>query len=205
MRVVVRALMALLGWFALVLQLVIMLQNSAVPVGDTLINYFSFFTILTNILVALSLSAPWFPPRTRLRRFFSKPHVKAAITVYIAVVGIIYSLLLRKIWNPTGWQLVADRLLHNVMPVLAVLYWLVVEPKGLLQWKHAFWWLIYPALYLGYSLLRGSATGKYPYPFIDYGKLGLQQTATNITLMAVAFLAIGLLFVTIDRLMARRS
>ena len=200
MSKIARGVIALTAWFALVLQLVIMLPK-ATSIVTGLVNFFSYFTILTNLLVALCFSSQWFPPRSSLRRFFSKPAVKAGITMYITVVGIIYSLLLRKIWNPTGWQLVADRLLHDVVPILTVLYWLIVEPKGELKWKHAFWWLIYPAVYLLLTLLRGV----YPYPFIDYNKLGLQQTATNITLMTVGFLMLGLLYVTLDRLMGRRS
>jgi hypothetical protein len=65
--------------------------------------------------------------------------------VYIAIVGIVYSLLLRHIWNPQGWQIVADVLLHDLIPLLYVAYWVIFVRKSSLLWKHAVWWLAYPA------------------------------------------------------------
>ena len=50
---------ALLGWFALALQLYLMLIQA--PQGEamlgTVITFFSFFTILTNLLVAVVFTA----------------------------------------------------------------------------------------------------------------------------------------------------
>ena len=54
---------ALLGWFAWLLQLYLILAQSpagALAMVGTVITYFSFFTILTNILVALVFTATVF-------------------------------------------------------------------------------------------------------------------------------------------------
>ncbi len=134
---------AFLGWFALILQLYLMLINR--PSGGTMlrevVTFFGFFTILTNLLVALVFSSI----ALQRRGFFSSTSVQAATAGYIAIVAIVYQLLLRALWNPVGAQWWADLLLHTVMPAGYVLFWLLLAPKAGLQWKDAVRWLIYPA------------------------------------------------------------
>ena len=164
---------ALLGWFALALQLYLMLVQSpagAAMVG-TVITFFSFFTILTNLLVAVVFTAVGLS-QGRMGGFFRRPSVQAGTAAYIAIVGIIYQLLLRQLWNPQGAQWFADILLHTVMPVGYVVYWLLFAPRAGLRWKDAIAWLVYPGVYLVYVLARGAVSGVYPYPFVDVNVLG---------------------------------
>lgn len=203
-----KAITALLGWFALGLQLTILVQNTTAK-GDGLavaiVTYFSFFTILTNLLVAISFTAQAGWAHHAFGQFFSRPAVKAGLALYITIVGIIYSLLLRRLWQPTGWQKIADMLLHDLIPVLTIVCWLAFEPKGKLKWKHALWWMTYPAVYLAYSLIRGAIAHTYPYPFIDVAKLGWKQVLINASFLALAFLSLGLMYIAIDRLLGLRA
>ena len=138
------ALLAAVGWFALVLQLGIMLRNAATA-GSSLLaavgSFLSFFTVLSNLLVAVALTAtvPAAPPR--VLRPLVEPSGATALAGYITVVGVVYSLVLRRLWHPTGAQLVADILLHDVMPPAYVIYWLALVPKGRLQWRYVWPWL----------------------------------------------------------------
>jgi len=50
-------------------------------------------------------------------------------------VGVSYSLLLRHLRNPQGAQKIADILLHDVVPVMYLGYWLIFIPNGSLRWK----------------------------------------------------------------------
>src|SRR5271155_688868 len=96
---------ALTGWFALVLQLYLMLaqaDGSAGAVFGIVVTFFSFFTILTNLLVALVYT--FVALRQDGGGFFRRPSVQAATTVYIAIVSLCYHLLLRKLWHPEGGQ-----------------------------------------------------------------------------------------------------
>jgi hypothetical protein len=206
--VAVRVVIGLLGWFALILQLYLIIdvnQKNNVPVVYGIINYFSFFTILTNILVALTVTLPLVSAGSRLGRFFSRPGVQSAIALHIAVVGITYSLLLRHIWNPQGLQLAADRLLHDVIPILYLLYWFIFVPKGTLQWRGLLWWLIYPLVYLIYSIIRGAVTGRYPYPFLEVNKLGAQKVTITCLVMMLGFVGIGLIIIALDRIIGRNK
>lgn len=121
---------ALLAWYGLLLQLYVVIitaRSTGVPVATAIVNYFSFFTILTNLLVALVLTLSLRPQASSLNRFCARPTVQSATAVYIAIVGVVYSLALRNIWGPEGLQKVADVVLHDATPVLYVLYcaWLI--------------------------------------------------------------------------------
>jgi hypothetical protein len=198
---------ALLGWFALVLQLYLMLVQSpagALAVVGTVITYFSFFTILTNILVALVFTAAIFSPgtgrwATGWAQFFCRPSVQAGTAAYIAIVGIIYRLLLRQLWNPQGLQWVADVILHDVIPIGYVLYWLLFAPRMGVRWKDALGWLAYPSVYLVYVLARGAVSGLYPYPFMDVKVLGYGAVLAHAAVLFLVFLGMGLLVVAVGR------
>jgi len=187
-------LIALTAWVAVGMQFYITVTSIA-----NFVFFISFFTVLTNILVAVSFTAQLLL-NNNLARFFSKPSIATAITVYITVVGLVYNTVLRKLWHPEGLQLIADNLLHVIVPLLCLVYWFVFVPKRRLQLKSAFIWLIYPAIYLAYSLFRGAITNVYPYPFIDVATIGYNQMFINSGVMLVVFLVLGLLFTALPKL-----
>src|SRR5262249_48590073 len=125
------------------------------------------------------------------------------IVVYIFIVGLIYNIILRQLWEPEGWQRVADELLHVIVPVLFTVYWLLFASKGSLNWKHPLSWLIYPAIYLVYALIRGAIEGYYAYPFIDIPKSGYMRVAINSLGILVLFLATGYAIVAIDKWLSK--
>ncbi|SDK43433.1 hypothetical protein SAMN04487898_108159 [Pedobacter sp. ok626] len=192
---------AIAGWFALIAQLYLTIVNNDIPVLESVVRYFSYFTILTNIMVVLCFTLLLFNFNKNDEHFFSKPKILAAVTVYISVVGIVYNLILRFTWEPKGLQLVVDELLHAFIPVLYVVYWLIFVPKSTLKWKDAFAWLIYPFVYLVYILVRGDFSGFYPYPFIDVGALGYNKVMLNSFYLLIVFLALSLILVWIGRKM----
>src|SRR5687767_2759768 len=102
---------AVVGWLSLILQFILQMTNPVVPepgVAERFVRFFSYFTVATNIVVAITLTAIAFFPSTKLGDFFSRPTVQAAVASYISIVGIVYSLFLRGVWDPQGWQAVAD-------------------------------------------------------------------------------------------------
>jgi hypothetical protein len=197
---------ALLGWFALALQLYLMLVLAPGPERlGAVITYLSFFTILTNILTALVFSAVALQPKGGWGQWLRRPPLQAATAVYIAIVGMVYQLLLRQLWNPQGAQWVADVLLHSIIPLGFVLYWLLFAPRAGLAWKDAVTWLIYPGVYLVYVLARGAVSGLYPYPFVDVKVLGYAGVFARAAGLLLVFLGMGLLVVAVSRWMQARS
>jgi hypothetical protein len=98
---------ALTGWFSLLLQLNILLQNATangLSKGEATVRFFSYFTIQTNLLVAVSLTLQIFKPGSLAGRFFSRSATSTAIAVYILIVGLDYNTVLRFLWQPEGLQ-----------------------------------------------------------------------------------------------------
>lgn len=192
---------AVLGWFALLAQLYLIIVNNAIPVAESVIRYFSYFTILTNIVVTSCFTTLLLNFNKSRQGFLAGAGVLAAVTVYISVVGIVYNLILRFTWQPQGLQLAVDELLHAVIPVLFIVYWLIFVPKNTLNWSDAFLWLMYPFVYLVFVLLRGSLSGFYPYPFIDVKKIGYNKVLLNSFYLLIVFLTLSLLLVWIGKLL----
>ncbi|MGH9379303.1 MAG: Pr6Pr family membrane protein [Thermoanaerobaculia bacterium] len=194
---------ALIAWGALALQLGLTLRSVVAggrSIAMGIVIYLGYFTILTNILVAVALTAPLVAPASSLGRFFTRPVAATGVAMPIAVVCVVYHLLLREIWDPEGWQLVADLALHYVVPVLFVASWWLAVRKDGLGWADLPKWMLYPAGYLAYMLLRGAAIGHYPYPFLDARMLGLIRTLGNAALLLLGFAGAGVLFLTAARL-----
>ncbi|MEO6612889.1 MAG: Pr6Pr family membrane protein [Chitinophagaceae bacterium] len=193
---------ALVAWVGIILQFYLILQTTVETGYSSVkltINFFSYFTILSNLLIAVCLSAVLLSPRSRIGRFFSKIPVQSAIAVYIFIVGLVYNLVLRGIVILNGLNWIVDNILHVLVPVLYVLYWFIFTPKKSLHWKNILPWLIFPGLYLVYSLIRGPLAHWYPYPFLNSEKLGLQKVIVNSCFVLTAFLVISLLLIAYNR------
>jgi hypothetical protein len=200
------AALAAVSWYALLLQLYVSIttaQATGIPVSTAILNYFSYFTILTNLLVALVTTMSW--RKSSMGDLASRPPVQTSTAAYIATVGIVFSLLLRNLWNTEGLQKVANILLHDLIPILYVLYWLAWGRKSGLRFRNALDWLAYPVLYLAYSLIRGAFTGRYPYPFVDVAQLGYVRVGLNSLVLVMAFVGLSLLFIAVGRWMSRDS
>lgn len=194
MRRILAILLVLLGWTAIIIQFYLMMQNSVETKLETTVRFFSFFTILTNIIVASFFSAEAFKPL--------KAHSKGLtpITVYITIVGLVYQILLRHTWNPTGLQMIVDELLHSVIPFLVIVYWFLFQSRSESNYLQIAKWMLFPLLYLSYILIRGSLSGFYPYPFINVPNLGIQQVLINSALILIGFVVISAIFIRLKKL-----
>ncbi|GAA4757155.1 MULTISPECIES: Pr6Pr family membrane protein [Flavobacterium] len=198
-------LLALLGWFAIIDQFLLMLENRTTSVPEMIIRFFSFFTILTNIIVAFYFTNQFFTSKKTSESLFNKAGSLTAITIYITVVGLVYQIALRHLWKPTGLQRIIDELLHTVIPTLVIIYWFFYEQKLKLKWKMIPKFLLYPLFYLGYILLRGKFSDFYPYPFINVTELGWPQIGINILVLFSVFLILSILFVGIGKLVSKNK
>ena len=195
----------LLGWFALALQYGLIIAGDFETNAFTrTINFFSYFTILTNLLAALALTLPVIAPQSAFGQFFSKPTVRTAITAYIIIVMTIVYFVLRLLTNLTGWDLVADVILHYVIPILFVIDWLFLVPRETLKAKDTFGWLAYPIVYLVWTFIHGAYSGFYPYPFLNNGELGIAPVLLNEAGLLIVFLILGFVLVTGGRLLDKQ-
>ncbi|HET7689851.1 MAG TPA: Pr6Pr family membrane protein [Nocardioidaceae bacterium] len=191
----------LVAAFAVVFQLVLVWQGHAVldetnrpDLGTRLVRFISYFTILSNILVAATelTLAVGADRDTRLWRV-----ARLNAVVAIAVTGIVHWFLLRPLLDLQGDDWWADKLLHVVVPLLAVVGWLVFGPRGRARREDLLPSLLFPGAYLVYTLVRGELVEWYPYPFIDvnehgYGIVALNAVGVVVLLLALTFGAIKL-------------
>ena len=164
--IVSRLLFSLLTLIAVSAQLVVHTRN-----GLSVVNFFSYFTNLSNLFVAVVMLVGAIH---RMQHKEPKPWedlVRGASVAGIAVVGIVFSVLLRneEMGLLMPWVNIVT---HYVMPIAAIADWLYQPPKSALRLTQIPYWLIFPLLYLFYTVIRGAMIGWYPYPFINPANVG---------------------------------
>ncbi len=184
-----RGLIALAAWAGLGIQLWLLLESPdfASPLAAVW-RFLAFFTILTNLMVAIVCTVAALVPDSASGRLLAGANTRAGVVVYIVMVGIVYHLLLANLWEPKDWQYVADQLLHTATPVMMALAWLAFDDKRGLTLKALPQIIVYPLGYTIYVLIRGAADGFYPYPFLDVSAHGYARVTLNIAALAAAFL-----------------
>lgn len=162
-----------------------------VHLGFSVVNFFSYFTNLSNIfaLVVLLMSAVFLIQRREQTPTFDL--VRGASVVGMALVGIVFGVLLRDedLGSLLPW---VNFVLHYVMPVVMIVDWLYQPPKTRLTFSQTWVWLIFPFLYLVYSLIRGSIVSFYAYPFFNPAKSGGYG---GVALYCVAILVVFLILI----------
>ena len=191
------AVVALICWVALAVRFAVTYAETG-DVLEALWVLARFFTILTNLAVAVAMTMVAFGKRI-------SPGVEGGLMLAILLVGVVYVLLLQKLYHLTGAALFADTLMHKVAPPAMAAYWLLFAHHGPMRWTEPLWWSIYPLGYFAYALVRGAIEGIYPYPFMDVSKIGAGQTALNAAAIAAVFLVAGLALVWLDRRLLGRG
>jgi hypothetical protein len=195
-------LIAVLAWFGVIMQFYLSTttwSGLGLSSAEGTTRFFSYFTILTNIIIAISVTVSLLRPRSSAGNFFLKSSTQTAIAMYIFVVGVTYNTLLYNLWKPEGLQLVVDNLLHRIVPVLYLIYWLVFVTKGKIKNNNTYKWLIYPAIYFVWVLIFGAMTKFYPYPFIDVNVLGYPKMFMNAGILLIVFLMLGFIAIAVKK------
>jgi hypothetical protein len=189
-----RLFFAALNVAAIVAQL---LYSSQYGIGFSLLNFFSFFTILSNVFVTIVFVISAFYLAIGRKPSPSEDVLRGASVLYMAVTGIIYATLLSGIDVDLTLPWV-NLQLHYIMPIVVVADWLYQPQRATLSIKKITPWLLFPALYLVYSLIRGPIVNWYPYPFLNpasaggYGGVALYSVGILGVLFVVSFVLMKL-------------
>ena len=201
------ALVAVVGVASLGLQLWLPLTSGEPAHGTRLVRLVSFFTISTNVLVAL-LAVLVATGRHPADRHGTAPvwwrALRLGAPVCIAVVGVVYHLLLADLVELTPLGAVADAGLHTVVPVLALVGWAWFTPRGLADARAALLALVYPVLWAVWTFARGAGDGWYPYPFVDVGVVGVDGAVRGVVGVTVLLAVLLTAAVLVDRAVGRR-
>jgi hypothetical protein len=189
---VLRVAAAALGTAALV--------TAVVERTGPLSNYFSFFTIESNVLAAVVLLVGGLAdPRSDRWAY-----LRGAVTLYMTITGIVYAVLLSNQDVGLTAQWVND-VLHQVIPLLLLADWVFRPPWPRVSYPAALAWLAFPLAYFAYSLLRGAVVDWYPYPFLDPRPHGYDHVVGMAVVLAagMAVLALAVLGIARQRLAAQ--
>nr|WP_294782729.1 Pr6Pr family membrane protein [uncultured Flavobacterium sp.] len=198
-REIVLAIIFALELYALPVQFYLLLQGSEFTFFSAAVRFLSYFTILTNSIVFFCSAILLFLGKSNLNYFFRKASTLTAITVYILIVGIVFNLLLRQIVDLNGHHLIVSEIFHTVVPILFFFYWLLFVSLQKLSFKVIWLWLVYPIIYIIYTLFHGIITHFYPYPFIDVTKLGFKTAIINGFFVLIAFVILSVILIFISR------
>ena len=189
----VAGIIALTGWVGLAVQLSAVTEQVG-SAAEAIWIMLRFFTILTNLIVALVLTGIALGQHA-----FRSQSLLGLMTLSILFVGAVYVLLLRGLVELSGGAATANLILHYIVPSAALLFWLLFAPKSGLKWRDPLLWAGYPLAYFAYALTRGAADGKYPYPFMDIPKVGWASALTTVAIILIAYLLVGIIFVCLGR------
>jgi hypothetical protein len=175
------------------------------------VNFFSFFTIDSNVgtVVVFLIGAVLL-----LRGTGDDPEwfavLRAAVTSYMAVTGIVYNMLLRGVNVSEGSVLPwSNEVLHVVGPLLIVIDWLFAPGRRRLDWKRIWVIVAFPIVWAVYTMVRGPLAYNdvagmptwYPYPFLNPANSpeGYVTVAFYVLLIAAIIGGVGAAVIWVSR------
>ncbi|MFT4253789.1 MAG: Pr6Pr family membrane protein [Caulobacter sp.] len=194
---------AAIVWFAIVLQYVLRVEGRDISVQT--IRFFSYFTVLSNILVATTFAASALAPQSRLGVWAGRPGTRVAVGVYIGVTALVYHWLLAGLWEPEGWRVLTNFVLHTVCPLLFLTDLLVLPPREAARWGQAWKALALPFVFGVWTLIHGALSGWYPYPFLNVIKRGYPAVLVTMVVMAAGFFVLTLVLTAVQHLQLRMA
>ena len=158
-----------------------------------IVEFFSSFSVLSNALAVIALGMLAVRPRLTSSPSFSV--FRGGVTVYTSVTALLYAVPLIPKGIEAGYtEPWVDSTLHVVGPIALALDWLLNRPVVSIHQSAVGIWMIVPALYLAYTLIRGAIVDWYPHPFLDpeamggYGGLALWLGAGLVVIVGLGYL-----------------
>lgn len=164
-------------------------------------EYFSFLTIQASLLAVVTLMvAGWFAwtgrSETRVLNI-----VRLSVLTFAVVIALVYNLLLRGMADDPAdggyvWPVLPNEILHVWAAIFMLVDWILSSRRINLRIRTIFWVLLFPLVWLAYSIVRGLIVDWWPYWFINPnepgGVIGMLTYIIVIMLFALT-VALGLL------------
>ena len=161
-----------------------------------------YFTTWSNLLVAVTLTMLYRNPQ-RVGRVFD--WLRNTGLLMITMTMVLYHLLLSGSSSPESWYAISNIFEHYLTPIITILVWVAVGPRGRFTFGHTFSVFIIPITYLVYTLVHGAIASVYPYPFFDVIKYGYASVLTLMGAVIVGGYVVALLFLGAEKLRSRRA
>jgi hypothetical protein len=168
--------------------------------GERFLDWITYFTILSNIVVAVVLTALVVRPSVFARRDAVGTvwrTLRLDSVLMIVITGIVYNLLLAE-GGKSGWDLTSNTMLHIATPLITLVVWIIAGPRGLINRRVIGLALVLPLLWAAFALVRGQVVGAYPYLFLDVGTNGLASVLAFIGVIVLIAVLLSLVLLAID-------
>lgn len=175
-----------------------LLGSSGQPLIHRIVDYLSFFTIWSNIVVAIVAGHFVYRPRAASSWFRT---LWLSALLMISVTGLIYHFGLADLVDTQGAAAVSNACNHILTPLAFVLAWLIVGPRGWISAKLIMASFVLPLSWILLTLIRGAIIDAYPYPFVNVVKLGYGPVLTNLAVILLACCVLALLLWGVDKAM----
>jgi hypothetical protein len=184
------------GWLGLVIQLALFVGRFGPALGVW--RYLGFFTTLSNIAIAVIATLI----AAGHNHWLTGPRPRMMGLVAVLGVALVYSILLRSLWDPQGWDKIVSILLHDVTSALFLLLWLSM-PHGALGWRDVPWALTPVAAFLALAMVRYLSDGWVPYYFLDPVQ-GSAAVAINIGAVLIVYAIVAGAVIAVDARMGAK-
>ena len=171
-------------------------------------EYFAYFTIDSGMVAAVALAVAGARALSGKRDTVLLNRVRLSVVSYEIVVAVVYNALLRGMPGDVRdgnymWPQTPNEILHVWAPILILLDF-VITTYGV-KFKEIFWVLLFPLAWAAFSIVRGIATGWWPYWFIDpTDKGGVPQMVGYIIGIMVFMLVSASVALGLNKLVRRR-
>jgi hypothetical protein len=161
---------------------------------------FSFFTNWSNLIVCITLTMLFLNPERTGRWFNTLRHTGILM---ITMAGILFHILIAPYYAPESWNAITSLFEHYITPIVTVLVWVAVGPRGTYTFKETFKVFIIPIIYLIYTFTRGAIASVYPYGFFNVVKWGYPSVLTLVAEVIIAGYVVALFYLGVERLRSR--
>lgn len=139
-------------------------------------NFFSYFTVQSMVLAVIVFALAAVIALRQARDPVWLDQLRALATTYVTVSGIVFAVLLVEgtsrgvpVWAP--WS---SQILHFVIPAYALLDWWLA-PGREVPWKTLALVMLFPGIWVIYTMIRGASVYWYPYFFLDPALVEIPQ------------------------------
>jgi len=193
---VIRLAAGLLVLAAIITQITDQLVNDVFVPSE----YFSYFTIQSSMMNVVVLLVGAMLAFRFKRDTVIYTGVRSAILVYAVVTAGVYNVLLRGL-PPEGFVGIQwpNEVEHVWIPLLILIDWLFSTGRARLGYRWLWVAVGYPLLWCAFTLVRGAATGWYPYPFINPATDGWFSVLAYIVALAAIIVGLAALAIRYSR------
>jgi hypothetical protein len=155
----------------------------------SVVECLSYFTILSNLFAGAILLTEGLRggAGASIGRSANVDLLRGAIVVYMLTTGIVDNVMYDHVFAP--W---VDAIVHQIMPVVVLLDWIIDPPRTRLAVRSTMLWLSFPLAYIAFILIRGSLVKWWPYYFFNpthsAGYLGVLGSALGIGVGIIALI-----------------